>query len=58
MMIFTMTDDAYIPIACLSDARKVLAAQDPEISQLAERWLAAQWRAAVKATAVEMEPCK
>ncbi|WP_160142280.1 hypothetical protein [Pigmentiphaga humi] len=53
-----MTDDAYIPIACLSDARKVLAAQDPEISQLAERWLAAQWRAAVKATAVEMEPCK
>lgn len=41
--------------ACLADARCVLAAQDPNVSQLAERWPVAQWRAAVKAAAQEIE---
>lgn len=46
--------DIYIPTACLADARRVLAAQDPEISRLASKWPAAQWRAAVK-LAAELE---
>ncbi|WP_338615490.1 hypothetical protein [Pigmentiphaga sp. CHJ604] len=50
-----MTDDTYIPTACLADARKVLAAQDPEISRLASKWPAAQWRAAVKQAQQEAE---
>ncbi|MDH2239111.1 hypothetical protein N5K27_22640 [Pigmentiphaga sp. GD03639] len=49
--------DIYIPAACLADARRVLAAQDPEISRLASKWPAAQWRAAVKAAAQEIEQC-
>ncbi|GAA0531259.1 hypothetical protein [Pigmentiphaga daeguensis] len=49
--------DIYIPTACLADARTVLSAQDPEISRLASKWPAAQWRAAVKAAAQEIEQC-
>lgn len=50
-----MTDTPYIPTACLADARRVLAAQDPEISRLASKWPAAQWRAAVKLAQQETE---
>jgi len=50
-----MTDPVYIPTACLADARRVLTAQDPETSQLADKWPAAQWRAAIKAAAQEIE---
>ena len=47
--------DIYIPTACLADAREVLAAQDSTISQLAERWPAAQWRAAIRQAQQEIE---
>lgn len=50
-----MTDAPYIPTACLADARRVLAEQDPNVSQLADRWPAAQWRAAVKQAQQEIE---
>ncbi|MEK7945761.1 hypothetical protein WKR98_13475 [Pigmentiphaga sp. YJ18] len=47
--------DIYIPAACLADARRVLAAQDPEISRLASKWPAAQWRAAIRQAQQELE---
>ena len=47
--------DIYIPAACLADARRVLVAQDPETSQLANRWPAAQWRAAIRQAQQEIE---
>jgi len=47
--------DPHIPAACLEDARRVLAEQDPDASQLAERWPARQWRAALKVVQDEQE---
>ena len=47
--------DPHIPAACLADARRVLAAQDADVSQLAERWPARVWRAALKVVQAEME---
>ncbi|GAA4322011.1 hypothetical protein GCM10023144_01650 [Pigmentiphaga soli] len=48
--------ETYIPTACLADARRVLQAQDPTVSQLlAQRWSMSQWRAAVKLAAQEIE---
>src|SRR3546814_10795527 len=45
--------EIYIPAHCLADARRVLAAQDPEVSQLAQHWPARIWRAAIKVAAAE-----
>lgn len=47
--------EIHIPTACLDDARRVLAAQDPDIAALADHWSIKVWRAAVKAAAVEMD---
>ncbi len=47
--------DPHIPAACLADARRVLSAQDPDVSQLAERWPARVWRAALKVAMAELE---
>lgn len=44
-----MNDVLDIPEACLADARRVLATQDPETSRLADRWPCRTWRAAIKA---------
>lgn len=41
--------DAYVPPACIDDARRVLAGQDPDAARQAEqRWPARVWRAALK----------
>ena len=47
--------DPHIPAACLADARRVLDAQDPVVSRLAERWPARMWRAALKVAQAELE---
>lgn len=46
--------DPHIPAACLEDARRVLATQDADVSQLAERWPARVWRAALKVAMAEL----
>lgn len=46
--------ELHIPAACLEDARRVLAAQDADVSQLAERWPARMWRAALKVAMAEL----
>ena len=44
----------YIPAALLYDARRVLAAQDPDVSALARQWQhMPAWRAAMKIAAAE-----
>lgn len=46
--------DPHIPAACLSDARRVLAAQDPDVSAIARQWQhMPAWRAALKIAAAE-----
>lgn len=46
--------EIHIPAACLSDARRVLAAQDPDVSALARQWHhMPAWRAAMKIAAAE-----
>lgn len=50
-----MSMTTHIPTACLADARRVLAEQNPDTSTLADCWPVRMWRAAIKAVLDEME---
>lgn len=48
--------EIFVPVPCLEDARRVLAAQDPDAARRAEqRWPGRVWRAAVRLAAAETE---
>lgn len=51
-----MSEAVYVPPSCLEDARRVLAAQDPDAALRAEqRWPGRVWRQAIRLAAAETE---